>query len=437
MKHPFLIPLRKALALTTVLLLLVGLTGCLKNDKPDSTDDSQIPPVSSSTPPAESTQAPPAPSTEAAPAETDPPATEAPTIAPTQAPATEPPATEPPKESVTATVTAVKLNIRKEAGTQYEYVGSYAKNEQIEILETKGDWGRTDKGWVYLDYVEMDQNPEQTQTEAPNTDSTDDSNTTVMGHGVVTLDILNVRSGPGTNYEKVGTVKRGSRYTYYEKNNGWVRINDGWISVSYFYLEGTTGEGAGSGTIHTADVNIRSGPGLEFDKVGAYSRGDTVKILAQINKWGYTEKGWVSMSYVGMKQHATGMGTVTPETLNIRKQAMVESEQVGTYAKGDRVEILETLGDWGRTDQGWVHLDYIQMDAAARTISEPTARTAATTGKGTVTAEGLNIRKDADLKSDSIGSYNKGDKVDILEVKNGWGRTDKGWIYLEYVKMDR
>lgn len=433
MRHPFLIQCRKALALTTVLLLLVSFTGCFKNEKPDSTGDSQTPPETSTAPAPEDTQAPPVPTTEAPPHVTDPPATEAPTTAPTQAPATEPA-----KDTVMATVTAVKLNIRKDAGTQYDYVGSYAKNEQIEILEIKGDWGRTDKGWVYLDYVTMNTD-KPGQTDAPNTeDITSDGKTTVLGHGVVTLDVLNVRSGPGTNHEKIGTVKRGSRYAYYEKSNGWVRINDGWISTSYFYLEGTVGEGSGTGTVHTSDVNIRSGPGVDFERVGSYKKGETVKILMQLGKWGYTEKGWVSMSYVGMKQHATGMGTVTPETLNIRKQAKVESDQVGTYKKGDRIEILETLGDWGRTDKGWVHLDYVKMDAAAAAsiASEAPVSTEARTGTGTVTANGLHIRKDADLNSESIGGYKQGEKVEILEVKNGWGRTDKGWIYLEYVKMD-
>lgn len=429
MKYPNLIPFRKALALTTVLLLLVSFTGCFKNDEPDSTGDTQgkTPPASSSAPTDEPTQTPPAPST-TAPAETQAPATEAPTAPPT----TE--AAQPPADTVTATVTAVKLNIRKDAGTQYAYVGSYLKNEKVEILEIKGDWGRTDKGWIYLDYVTMDGDADdKTQTEQPNDDDiTSDGKTGVLGHGVVTLEKLNVRSGPGTNYEKIGTVTKGSRYAYFQKDGNWVRINDGWISVSYFYIEGTVGEGSGNGTIHTSDLNIRSGPGVEFERVGTYKKGETVKILMQLNKWGYTEKGWVSMNYVAMKQHLTGMGTVIPETLNIRKLAKVESEQVGTYKKGDRIEILETLGDWGRTDQGWVHLDYVKMDAASRTITAPENKT----GKGTVTANGLNIRKEADIKSESIGGYKKGDKVEILEVKNGWGRTDKGWIYLEYVKMD-
>ena len=56
--------------------------------------------------------------------------------------------------------------------------------------------------------------------------------------------------------------------------------------------------------------------------------------------------------------------------------------------------------------------------------------------KGIVTASELNIRKEANTTSSVLGSYKKGDKVEILEVKGEWGRTDKGWVNMKYVKMD-
>jgi nucleoid DNA-binding protein len=51
---------------------------------------------------------------------------------------------------------------------------------------------------------------------------------------------------------------------------------------------------------------------------------------------------------------------------------------------------------------------------------------------GTITT-GLNIRKEADADSASVGSYKKGDKVTILERSGDWGRTNKGWINTKYV----
>jgi len=104
----------------------------------------------------------------------------------------------------------------------------------------------------------------------------------------------------------VATYTYLTRVELYEKKNvngtTWGRTKDGWISLDYVYIDGTTGDGAGTGTVSGSNVNIRSGPGTNYDVVGSYSQGDSVEIYAQftINKtvWGCTNKGWVCMDYV-------------------------------------------------------------------------------------------------------------------------------------------
>ena len=51
----------------------------------------------------------------------------------------------------------------------------------------------------------------------------------------ITADSLNVRTGPGTNYNVAATVKKGEVYTIIEENNGWGKLksNIGWISLNY------------------------------------------------------------------------------------------------------------------------------------------------------------------------------------------------------------
>lgn len=70
---------------------------------------------------------------------------------------TEAPTEEPTEPGVQKTVTSNNLNIRADAGTKYEKVGAYKKGDVITILEEKKvgsqTWGRTDKGWVCMDYV--------------------------------------------------------------------------------------------------------------------------------------------------------------------------------------------------------------------------------------------------------------------------------------------
>ena len=48
---------------------------------------------------------------------------------------------------------------------------------------------------------------------------------------------LNVRSGAGTGYRVVGSLKKGTQVTVYEEKNGWARIGTNqWVSSKYLKL---------------------------------------------------------------------------------------------------------------------------------------------------------------------------------------------------------
>lgn len=350
------------------------------------------------------------------------------------------------------TITASELNIRKSTSTSSDKVGKYIKGDTVEILEQKTvdgtTWGRTNKGWISMKYVKLDG---QTTTTTPDDDKDDDKTTSsevvtdgktkVLGYGVVDLGSLNVRSGPGTKYDKVGTVSEGSRYAYYQKSGNWVRIKSGWVSVSYFYLEGTSASDGGTGTVTATELNIRKGPGSSYDSAGVLKQGETVKILAQANGWGYTSKGWVSMKHVKLEStgttYSTGKGTVTTD-LNIRKEATKDSDKVGMYDEGDAVEILEVKDDWGRTSKGWISMKYVKMTTTSSDKTEDNVgkNTTFKTGDAVVEVNStLTIRKSASTSAEKVGAYENGDKVKITEVSGEWGKTSKGWINLRYVKF--
>ena len=60
---------------------------------------------------------------------------------------------------VGAVVTAEKpLNIRAEASALSAVVGRYEPGTAITILERKDGWGRTDRGWIFMDYVTLSEN---------------------------------------------------------------------------------------------------------------------------------------------------------------------------------------------------------------------------------------------------------------------------------------
>ena len=401
------------------------------------------------------------------------------------------------KVIATGTVTASQLYIRAAAGSHGIPVGTYLRGDRVEILEKTSigatPWGRTDKGWICLTYVELDkekEEPEATEptvpetteptvpetTEPPRTEPEEEAPKGARGT-VISKTGLNVRSGPGTGYSTVGSYKSGQTIRIHEmtvvSGVSWGRTDLVWVCMQYVRLEETQSnqESVYGVVVCDGGLNIRSGAGVAHKPVGTYSPGSRILILEQVTtggrKWGRTNLGWVCMDYVRLetasedvpeqtvpetdppettvpetteppvtepeKQPETLTGTVTASGLNIRRNPGTNAPVVGSYRKGDKVTVLETKQvngvTWGRTDKGWISMVYVKLDAREET----------TMGFiGTITADVLCIRKGPGTGNVVVGSYKRGQTVTILEqTRVGitlWGRTDKGWICMDYVK---
>ena len=111
----------------------------------------------------------------------------------------------------------------------------------------------------------------------------------------------------------------------------------------------------------------------------AFGEGDTKGRVRNMAKW-KKPKVWVSLislllsiiilvacavnpDTAGSKDdiHATKFfGEITADpALNIREKPKASSAVVGNYPSGETVTILETKDGWGRTDKGWIHMDYV------------------------------------------------------------------------------
>ena len=358
-----------------------------------------------------------------------------------------------PADNANATVTADGLNIRKSANADSDKVGSYVKGDRIIVLEKSGNWGKTALGWINLKYVKLDGTvSESTNTGSSNTGSSTDPNAgkdttvvsngkkVVLGNGVVeNTSSLAIRTGPGTNYAMVGFLRPGDSAPYFQTSGKWVRISKGWVSTKYFIIQSAVEVGS-KGTV-TTGLNIREEASSSSKSLGEYKKGDEVTILEVKGNWGKTDKGWISLTYVSFGSsdntstettYKPGKYVVNTFSVNIRQDASASSKDLGNYMEGDKLTITEVKGNWGKTDKGWVNMKYLKADTA----SGPVVGGNRTYKTGTATVlvnSSLTIRKEADAKSEDLGSYKNGDKVEILEVKESWGKTDKGWISLNYV----
>ena len=321
---------------------------------------------------------------------------------------TEPEATEPQKP---ATVTGVVkanggLRVRTGPGTGYGVVTTLANGSKVEILEQKTagamTWGRVTKGWISMDYVVLDQQtqtPGETEPPVTTPPETDQPTAQSVKGTVKASPTLRVRKTPSTSAAIAGYLANGTKVEILEQQTvgatTWGRVSKGWISMDYVVLDQVTQ------TPEETEPPVTTQP-EENDKP---TQDETPA--------GKEMKGTVNVRDVLRVRNTAATGAV-----------------VGYYSAGAQVTILETtsVGStlWGRTDRGWISMDYVRLETSGQQ-----------TESKTVTADCLRVRSAA-VTGSVVAYYYRGTKVQIIETTTVegalWGRTDKGWISMDYVK---
>ena len=109
--------------------------------------------------------------------------------------------------------------------------------------------------------------------------------------------------------------------------------------------------------INTLALNIRSGPGTNFPKVGMYWTGNKVVVLEISGDWGRTDKGWIHLGYTLPIQSSF---VVTAVYLTIREYPSENSKAVDWLKFGDHVFQVDVNGIWVNIGRGWVSSKYLK-----------------------------------------------------------------------------
>lgn len=331
--------------------------------------------------------------------------------------------------NVTVTVTGTMVNLRQGPGTNYSIVGQANTGDQkviTEVQEAMGyTWGKFEGGWIALEYTNYDSvkdaapetsapeqatpeestpeetTPPATETTPPTTESTTpvQPETTATVTGTVNVnDYLRVRSGPGTGYSIVEYLKPNAKVEILEQQTVgymvWGKISNGWVSMDYIVLDKTDSGDSGS----------------------AGATGSTVI--------------------------ATGT-VVNAGSLRIRSGPGTHYSILGYLTDGNRVEITEkqTSGSmvWGKISNGWISLDYVQLDGGSTGSTGSTGNTETVTGTVKVN-DFLRVRSGPGTSYAVAGYLGPNEKVTITERRSvgstTWGKISNGWISLDYVVLD-
>ncbi len=218
----------------------------------------------------------------------------------------EPTTPETPSEPTTATVNADVLNVRSGKGTDTSIIGTLQNGETVTVLDNSdATWVKIKtssglEGYVHRDYLNIGSSAPETPSE-PTT-------------ATVNADVLNVRSGKGTDTSIVGTIRNSETVTVLDDSDAtWVKIKtssglEGYVHRDYLNFGSNTGGGSSTAKYAqvTADVlNVRSGMGTEYSKIGSVSYGEIVEVLDDSNAgWAKIKtssglEGYVSKDYLG------------------------------------------------------------------------------------------------------------------------------------------
>jgi uncharacterized protein YgiM (DUF1202 family) len=200
----------------------------------------------------------------------------------------------------------------------------------------------------------------------------------------VTTTNLNLRQGPGTNYDVLYIMPEGLKVqadlSPDMHQNGFVHVswkdgeNYGWASEQYLADVGTPSPGypiTGSAVI-TDRVNFRQGPGYDYYVQEVLDTGTEVDISDEIvDGFRYVQydgaDGWIYNGYLDV----TGGGSNSQQTmtttsrLNLRAGATLDADVLLVMPEGATVSASDLVVNGFRNVlyggyEGWAHDEYLQ-----------------------------------------------------------------------------
>lgn len=257
----------------------------------------------------------------------------------------------------TATTTSA-LNLRSGPGTSYDVLEVMPAGASVTLTgQSQDDYLSVSyqgtSGWAAAAYLDTSgssgsgtgASSGSGSDSGSGTGSGTDSGTgaaTGSGQTATVTSSLNLRSGPGTNYDVIDVMPAGATVTLTgQSQNDYLSVSyqgtNGWAAAAYLDTSGSAGSGSGSGSgstssgdagsgsgtgssntgsgsgsdagasgetaTVTSSLNLRSGPGTSYDVVDVMPEGATVTITGASQNDYYPvsyqgEDGWAAGSYL-------------------------------------------------------------------------------------------------------------------------------------------
>jgi N-acetylmuramoyl-L-alanine amidase len=225
-------------------------------------------------------------------------------------------------------VSVPNLNVRSGPGTGYPGIAVVHYGQVLYLLgrNEPSSWlqvrlGSGQQGWVMARYVSASW--DDIARLPVRDDTTPPPQIPVEAVGYVTINRLNVRSGPGLNQPIMGYLWRGERVALLGRNSAsnWLQIrlpgySKGWVSAQYIqssvpvYTLPITEVGIPEPQVYTGVVtsyslNVRTGPGFNYPVVGRLNQGQQINVYGRDVSGAWYKiglpngaQGWAASQYI-------------------------------------------------------------------------------------------------------------------------------------------
>ena len=374
------------------------------------------------------------------------------------------------------------LNVRSGPGTGNDVVATLSHGAKVTINGQVADWWRVDlgnskTGFVSSAFITLDPESQPPSTTDPPTTTEPPTTTnpptttdppagqTKTGKVNTPGTTLNVRSGAGTSYAVIGSLKHNDKITITGESSGWYKITysgkTGYVSAAFVILDGTatqTPPAPQTKTVYVntpgSSLNVRSGAGTSFAVIGTLKHGEKITVTDHNNDWyklTYSGKtGYISKSFTQANAPAaqtpsapapaskTAYVNTPGSTLNVRSGPGTNSSIVGTLKHGEKITVTEENASWYKlTFNG--KAGYVSRSFVSDSQPSASAPGTSTQKTGTVnSATGLNVRSGPGTNYSIVGGLSNGAKVTITGQSGSWYKikygTSEAWISSSFVK---
>lgn len=335
------------------------------------------------------------------------------------------------------------LNVRSGPSTDYQWLGSVAKGEWVQVTGQSGNWYRVVTveegitGYMSKNFLKTFEGG-----------YAGSGNTATVSNPVSTH-WLNLRVAPSYSAEVLEIFYNGTQCTILDRLDGWYYVSvykNGQQLLGYFRSEYLTLGQSGVGeTYHVATanrgkLNLRSGPSYNSGVLMQIPYGANLSVVLKSNQFyqvmyngtvGFVDAAFItqgagSVGNTGSNNNNYGSGNAYVQTgnagkLNLRSQAYANAKILGQYANGTSVTILQKGSAWCyvqvNTDgqKGYMMTKYLNINggsAAYKTVYNPNGGTY------------VNLRSSPDKTSGNINvRVPVGAQVDILSWGDEWSQV--------------